>query len=46
MVAEGIPTTRSALALARKLRVDMPIVREVHDILFEDKNLSTRSRPS
>ncbi|HYC79112.1 MAG TPA: NAD(P)H-dependent glycerol-3-phosphate dehydrogenase, partial [Planctomycetota bacterium] len=38
MVAEGVETTRSALALARRHRVDMPIVREVHEILFEEKN--------
>jgi glycerol-3-phosphate dehydrogenase (NAD(P)+) len=38
MVAEGVETTRSTLALARRHRVDMPIVREVHEILFEDKN--------
>jgi glycerol-3-phosphate dehydrogenase (NAD(P)+) len=38
MVAEGVETTRSALALARRHRVDMPIVREVHEILFEDKS--------
>jgi glycerol-3-phosphate dehydrogenase (NAD(P)+) len=37
-VAEGVATTRSTLALARRHRVDMPIVREVHDILFEGKD--------
>lgn len=37
-VAEGVATTRSTLALARRHRVDMPIVREVHDILFEAKD--------
>jgi glycerol-3-phosphate dehydrogenase (NAD(P)+) len=37
MVAEGVETTRSTLALARRHRVDMPIAREVHEILFEDK---------
>lgn len=38
MVAEGVETTRSVLALARRHRVDMPIAREVHEILFEDKS--------
>ena len=37
MVAEGIRTTESAHALARKYRVDMPIVREIHRVLFEGK---------
>ena len=38
MVAEGVETTRSTLALARRHRVDMPIVREMHEILFEAKS--------
>jgi glycerol-3-phosphate dehydrogenase (NAD(P)+) len=37
MVAEGVPTTKAAHRLARRHRVDMPIVREVHAILFEGK---------
>ncbi len=35
-VAEGVPTARSARALARRHGVEMPIVDEVHRILFED----------
>jgi glycerol-3-phosphate dehydrogenase (NAD(P)+) len=35
-VAEGVPTTRSARRLARQVGVDMPLVEEVHRILFED----------
>lgn len=35
-VAEGVRTTRSALALARRERVEMPIVEELHRILFEE----------
>jgi glycerol-3-phosphate dehydrogenase (NAD(P)+) len=38
MVAEGVETTRSTLALARRYRVDMPIAREVYEILFEEKS--------
>lgn len=34
-VAEGIPTTRAAHQLARKLGVDMPITATMHRILFE-----------
>jgi len=38
MVAEGVETTQSAMELAAKYQVDMPLVSEVHKILFEDKN--------
>jgi glycerol-3-phosphate dehydrogenase (NAD(P)+) len=34
-VAEGVPTAKSALALARARGVEMPIVEAVHGILFE-----------
>ena len=36
-VAEGVETTRSASGLADRLGVELPITREVHRILFEDK---------
>jgi glycerol-3-phosphate dehydrogenase (NAD(P)+) len=36
-VAEGVKTTKSAFDLATKLEVDMPITREVHAVLYEDK---------
>ena len=35
-VAEGVRTTRSARALAARAGVEMPIVEEVHRILYED----------
>lgn len=38
MVAEGVDTTRSALGLARRHDVEMPIVREMHEILFNGKD--------
>ncbi len=38
MVAEGVETTRSVLALARRCHVSLPIVEEVHAVLFEDKD--------
>jgi glycerol-3-phosphate dehydrogenase (NAD(P)+) len=38
MIAEGVETTRSAFALARKVGVEVPIVEQVHRILFEDKD--------
>lgn len=37
MVAEGVRTCRSVFALARRLEVDMPIVRQVHALLYEGK---------
>ena len=36
-VAEGVTTARSALKLAERVGVDMPIVAGVHKILFEGK---------
>jgi glycerol-3-phosphate dehydrogenase (NAD(P)+) len=35
-VAEGVRTARSARDLARQAGVEMPIVEEVHRILYED----------
>jgi glycerol-3-phosphate dehydrogenase (NAD(P)+) len=37
MVAEGVRTTKSIVALARKYGIEMPITEAVHAILFEDK---------
>jgi glycerol-3-phosphate dehydrogenase (NAD(P)+) len=37
VVAEGVETTRSALALAKKHGVEMPIVEQVHAVLFEER---------
>jgi glycerol-3-phosphate dehydrogenase (NAD(P)+) len=37
MVAEGVRTTRSAVGLAEKHEVEMPIASEVYKILFEAK---------
>lgn len=36
-VAEGVPTTKSAHALARERGVEMPITAELHRVLFEGK---------
>jgi glycerol-3-phosphate dehydrogenase (NAD(P)+) len=38
MVAEGVDTTRSAYGLAQKHGVEMPIVREMYEILFNGKD--------
>ena len=37
MVAEGVNTTKAAIALAKKYNFEMPIVAAVQQILFEDK---------
>jgi len=37
MVAEGVYTTKAAHAISKKYDIDMPIVGEVYQVLFEDK---------
>lgn len=37
-VAEGVPTTRSVMQLARRHQVEMPITEAVHAVLFEGKD--------
>ena len=37
-VAEGVPTTRSVMQLARRHGVEMPITEAVHAVLFEGKD--------
>ncbi|MEO6053320.1 MAG: NAD(P)H-dependent glycerol-3-phosphate dehydrogenase [Chthoniobacterales bacterium] len=39
MVAEGLPTTRSAYDCARKLGAETPIIDQVYSVLYENKNL-------
>lgn len=38
MVAEGVPTTRAAVRLAEKYNVEMPITRQVYEVLFDSKS--------
>ncbi|MFQ5648798.1 MAG: NAD(P)H-dependent glycerol-3-phosphate dehydrogenase [bacterium] len=38
MVAEGVKTTRSAYELARKHQVEVPIITEAYNVLFQNKN--------
>jgi glycerol-3-phosphate dehydrogenase (NAD(P)+) len=40
MVAEGVPTTRSAYECARKLNVETPIIDQVYAALYEGKPLT------
>ncbi|MBV9772532.1 MAG: NAD(P)-dependent glycerol-3-phosphate dehydrogenase, partial [Gemmatimonadetes bacterium] len=37
-VAEGVRTSRSAHALARRMEIEMPIVDEIHAVLFEGRD--------
>ncbi len=38
MVAEGVKTTRSALGLARREGVEMPITEEIHEVLYSSRD--------
>ncbi len=38
MVAEGVPTTRSAFALARRIGVETPVLDQIHAILYEKRS--------
>jgi glycerol-3-phosphate dehydrogenase (NAD(P)+) len=37
MVAEGIPTSKSAYECARKLNIDTPIIDQIYSVLYEEK---------
>ena len=37
MVAEGIPTTKSAYECARRLKVETPIINQIYSVLYEGK---------
>jgi glycerol-3-phosphate dehydrogenase (NAD(P)+) len=38
MVAEGVPTARSAYALSLKYKIDTPIAKEVYNVLYRNKS--------
>jgi glycerol-3-phosphate dehydrogenase (NAD(P)+) len=38
MVAEGVRTTRAAVALGQNFGVELPIIESVHQLLFEDRD--------
>ncbi|MCC6235256.1 MAG: NAD(P)-dependent glycerol-3-phosphate dehydrogenase [Verrucomicrobiales bacterium] len=38
-IAEGVPTARAAWRLAMRLDIEVPIIREVHAMLFEGKSV-------
>ncbi len=37
-VAEGVATALSAFELSRKYGVEMPVVKQVHEVIYKDKN--------
>ena len=41
MVTEGITSCAAAYNLAKKMKVDMPIVNEAYSVLYENKNPRT-----
>ncbi|MCF6289488.1 MAG: NAD(P)-dependent glycerol-3-phosphate dehydrogenase [Desulfobacterales bacterium] len=44
MVAEGVKTTRSAWNLARKQGVEMPILEQIHAVLYDNKGCEAAVR--
>lgn len=44
MVAEGVKTTKSGYELARRMGIEMPILEQVHAIIYEGKNCSDAVR--
>ncbi len=38
MIAEGVPTVKSAYALSKKYKVEMPITKEVFQLLYKNKS--------
>lgn len=38
MIAEGVPTTKSAYKLAKKYNVEIPIIKEVYLVLYKNKS--------
>ena len=44
MVAEGIKTTLSGYKLAEKLAIDMPILKKVYQLIYEDKDCAEAVR--
>nr|WP_244155842.1 NAD(P)H-dependent glycerol-3-phosphate dehydrogenase [Desulfofustis glycolicus] len=41
MVAEGVKTTKSVYRLVRRLRIEMPILEQVYQIIYEGKDCAT-----
>jgi len=41
MVVEGIKTTKSAYELSKKYGVNMPITKEIYEVLYEGKDVKS-----
>lgn len=37
MVAEGVPTTKSAYFLSKKMKIDMPITEQIYQVIYKNK---------
>jgi glycerol-3-phosphate dehydrogenase (NAD(P)+) len=44
MVAEGIKTTQSVYDLAQKMKIEMPILEQVYNIIYRGKSCSEAVR--
>ncbi|MDD2463353.1 MAG: NAD(P)-dependent glycerol-3-phosphate dehydrogenase [Desulfobulbus sp.] len=44
MVAEGVKTSKSCYSLAKSLKVEMPILEQVYQVLYEDKQCADAVR--
>jgi len=44
MVAEGVKTSKSAWSLAKKMDVEMPILEQIYQVLYEDKSCAAAVR--
>ena len=44
MVAEGVPTSKSAYQLVQKYNCDCPIITEIYRVLYENKNVRESMR--
>ena len=44
MVAEGVKTTKSVYQLAQKLQIEMPILEQMYQILYLNKNCETAAK--
>ncbi len=44
VVAEGVPTAKGAKALAEKMNVDVPIINEIYNIIYESRSVKEAIR--
>ena len=44
MVAEGVKTTKSVYQLAQKLQIEMPILEQMYQILYLNKNCESAAK--